>query len=182
MVVDLFSGTGAATKAFKDRGHKVITIDIARNKWVQPDIQADIRHLPLRNLKPDFVWASPPCTEFSLARAGGKRRDIEGGMVLVAAACDAIAELRPTYWVIENVRGAVACFGPGWKRVGAWFLWGNFPPFDVGNPPLKTRDRQGKRLSGWSHGAHYRAKVPYALSLALCCAIERDWLDGGWRA
>lgn len=179
-VVDLFSGTGAATQAFRDRGHKVVTIDIARNKWCKPDIQADIRHLPLRNLKPDFVWASPPCTEFSFARR--VPGDVEAGLNLLAAAYDAIAALDATYWAIENVHGAKKWFGPPTKTVGAWCLWGRFPPFDA-RVPKKFEMAGVKKLpragGGWMYGganASRKAKAPYALSLALCCAIERDML------
>ena len=173
LVVDLFSGTGAATKAFKDRGHKVITVDI--DPKLRPDIVADIRHFPLRNLKPDFVWASPPCTEFS-------RRDQRGlfpnephpdlGLQLVAAACDAIAGLDPTYWCIENVRGAKPYLGRPTKKVKAWYLWGRFPPFDAFTTFQKHRLPGGGKKSGWRQ-ASARSRTPFAISLALCMAFER---------
>lgn len=182
MVVDLFSGTGAATKAFKDRGHKVITVDSARNKWVQPDIQADIRYLPLRGLKPDFVWASPPCQDFTHCSAKVQLRHKAGGwpeagMETYTAACDAIAQLGPTYWAIENVAGADKWWGQPTKKARAWHLWGRFPPFDVKLPTkyqlagAKLGDR--RKISATQLSKNY-SRVPYALSLALCCAIERD--------
>ena len=163
LVVDIFSGTGAATQAFVDRGHKVIRID--NNPKLKPDIVADVRHLPLR-CKPDFVWASPPCQLFSLARKGGGRADnwIDG-LELVVASCDAIAHLAPRYWVIENVRGACAILGPGYRRFGSVFLWGRLPPF-VDTAP------HSKKMA--AHNARDRARMPYSLSLALCLALERD--------
>lgn len=176
MVVDLFSGTGAATKAFKDRGHEVVTVDIAGS----PDIRADVRHLPLRNLKPDFVWASPPCQDFSLVSIKAQKRNKAGGwpeagMETVVAACDAIAELQPAYWAIENVRGAWKWLGRPTKGVGSFYLWGRFPQFDAGKPRKGIhRDRTHPGYQSTYPGPKESARIPYALSLALCCAIERD--------
>lgn len=182
-VVDLFSGTGAATQAFVDRGHKVVRIDIAGS----PDIRADVRHLPIR-CKPDFVWASPPCQDFSNICVRNWTRNKTGGwpeqgFETYAAACDAIAELGPVYWAIENVRGAARWWGPPTKRVGKgpnapWLLWGNFPPFDT----CKLRkglyalyDENGRRRPGAkAKPAEESASVHYALSKALCMALERD--------
>jgi hypothetical protein len=183
LVVDLFSGSGGATQAFVDRGHKVVRLDLAadRKHGITPDVQADVRFLPIR-CKPDFVWASPPCTEFSFAR-GARPGNIDQGMEGIAAACDAIAELAPTYWAIENVHGAVRFLPSPTKRVGAWVLWGRFPPFDA-KVPRKWQMAGAKQIPrrnqkwggvGYTRGnAHSRARVPYALSLALCMALERD--------
>jgi len=62
-VLDLFSGLGGFSEAFKDRGHFVITFDI------DPDFHADwvcdvgeLNTLP----KADAILASPPCQCFSM--------------------------------------------------------------------------------------------------------------------
>ena len=62
MVVDLFCGLGGFSQAFRDRGHRVIGVDI-----VPPaDVLADVRNLPFNEkLRADVVLASPPCDEFT---------------------------------------------------------------------------------------------------------------------
>lgn len=175
LVVDLFSGTGAATKAFKDRGHRVITVDI--DPKLRPDIVADIRHFPLRNLKPDFVWASPPCTEFSKFNQPGIFPNPpwpESGLELIAATQDAIASLNPRFWTIENVKGAQRFLGRPTKRCRSFLLWGRFPPFDGGPVPWKNAGRRSAGNHYIHPGAARLAAVPRQLSLALCMALERD--------
>ena len=185
LVVDLFSGTGAATQAFADRGHKVIRID--NNPKLKPDIVADVCFLPLKDLKPDFVWASPPCQDFSNVCHRNWTRQREGGwpaegFETYLAACDAIAILNPPYWAIENVRGAARWWGKPTKRVGRstckanapFLLWGRFPPFDA-NTPFKGFVRFNKTSPAHhTPPAATSASIPYALSLALCMALERD--------
>ena len=48
-----------------------------------------------------FVWASPACTHFSLARTTGGPRDLEGATALVAR-CLEIAEYFGCEWCLEN--------------------------------------------------------------------------------
>ena len=69
-VLDLFAGTGSATRHFADMGDRVMR--------VERDDQFDADRRDVRNVRPDdvadflggrpdFVWASPPCTSFSMA-------------------------------------------------------------------------------------------------------------------
>ena len=48
-----------------------------------------------------FVWASPACTQFSIARTTGGPRDIEGATALVRR-CLEIAEYFGCEWCLEN--------------------------------------------------------------------------------
>ena len=68
-VLDLFSGLGGWSAAFKDRGHSVTTLDIEPK--FKPDICADI--LSIDSISKlgtfDIVLASPPCEVFSIAAA-----------------------------------------------------------------------------------------------------------------
>ena len=49
----------------------------------------------------DFVWASPACTHFSIARTTGGPRDIQGATALVQR-CLEIAEYFGCEWCLEN--------------------------------------------------------------------------------
>jgi hypothetical protein len=148
LVLDLFSGTGSATQSFVECGkHRVARIDIAGH----PDIRADIRKLPefVKRARPQFLWASPPCTEFSsltaLAAAKGLRgpRDPEKGMELVRATFDLIERLDPEHYCVENVRTSRRYisreYGEPQARIGAWMLWTNVPIglMPTANPPRK---------------------------------------------
>src|SRR4029077_5302779 len=98
LVLDLFSGTGSATQPFVECGrHRVVRVDHLPLP-VMPDgtphtrpsnfefIQADIRDLNIREFekdRPEFIWASPPCQQFSTANP---RRDPEKGLELVRVA------------------------------------------------------------------------------------------------
>jgi len=64
-ILDLFSGTGSATQAFADAGHEVVRIEM--DERFPAEIHADVRDVDPRTLPTfDFVWASPPCTSYSV--------------------------------------------------------------------------------------------------------------------
>lgn len=69
-VLELFSGTASFSKVAKERGHETFTID--NDVQHNPDMVADILALTPEMIlerfgKPDVIWASPPCTTFSVA-------------------------------------------------------------------------------------------------------------------
>jgi hypothetical protein len=109
MIIDLCSGYGGATQSFNDE--EVVKIDI--DPKVKPNIVASVEYLPLRkNLKPRLLWASPPCTFFSIAR---QSKSFNPSMVakslrLVSFIYDAIDWLKPETWIIENPRGRLRYF------------------------------------------------------------------------
>jgi hypothetical protein len=200
VVLDLFSGTGSATQPFVECGkHRVIRIDIAG----KPDVRADVRKLPL-NLKerPEFIWASPPCTEFSrltqLAVLRGRRGPMnpEKGMETFRAAYD-FAESTGAYFIVENVLGAIPHVAPEYgqpkARIGAWALWGRFPGFLMPTSnrmyklPLYYRtDGTGQRMAfrnrGEGHGdsgSARRAMIPRAISESVHTAFELSVCEGG---
>ena len=120
IVFDFFSGTGSSTQAFKDAGHTVITFEL--DDFFEATEHANVFDLNAKDLiakygQPDFVWASPPCTAFSVASMGhhwgGGARAYEPkteaakiSQELVAHTRKLIADLNPTKgWLMENPRG-----------------------------------------------------------------------------
>lgn len=120
LIFDFFAGTGSSTKAFADAGDTVITFEL--DEQFEATEQVDVKKLSAAYLinkygRPDFVWASPPCTSFSVAAMG--HHWIQGGdnplprtnqaaqsMVLVLNTRRLIEELNPKYgFLIENPRG-----------------------------------------------------------------------------
>jgi site-specific DNA-cytosine methylase len=101
-ILELFCGNGSFSKVAEERGHKVITIDI--DKKFNPTICMDILNFKISDLngfKPDVVWASPPCIQYSHAKRQGIR-DIEGANKIVLKTIEIIRDLKPKFWIIEN--------------------------------------------------------------------------------
>jgi hypothetical protein len=120
LVFDLFAGTGSSTQAFADAGHSVISFEL--DPSFPATETADVTALAAADLlarygRPDFIWASPPCTSFSVASIGrnwtmidgvpaAKTEAAEHGQRVVASTVALIAALSPRYgWLMENPRG-----------------------------------------------------------------------------
>ena len=120
LIFDFFSGTGSSTQAFKDAGHTVISFELDASFDATENV--DVMTLKASDLiakygKPDFIWASPPCTAFSVASMGHhwggganayepKTESAKFSQLLVAYTRDLILELNPTHgWLMENPRG-----------------------------------------------------------------------------
>lgn len=120
-VLDCFAGTGSATRFFKEAGHEVERVEIAEG--------VDIRtyHPPH---KFDFIWASPPCTEYSSMNRlfSTWESKYRASQKLWRDTLRVIREARPRLWIIENVRGAQQVHGKAPYHYGpGQFLWGYFP-------------------------------------------------------
>jgi len=131
--VDLFSGTESATKFFDQSPEwQVHTVDI--QEQFDPDTCADIRDLTPDDLPDnvDFIWASPPCTNFSIAKCwdhwentGNDRmvlpddRATVESVELVYHALYLINKLDPEYWIMENPRGYMRKIMPSRDDSGA---------------------------------------------------------------
>jgi hypothetical protein len=156
IIFDFFSGTGSSTQAFKDAGHTVITFEL--DDYFEATEHADVFDLTAKDLlarygQPDFIWASPPCTAFSVASMGHhwggglrayepKTEAAKVSQELVTHTLKLIAELKPTKgWLMENPRGmlrklpvvanlprhSVTYCRYGDKRMKPTDLWGVVP-------------------------------------------------------
>ena len=100
VMLDLFSGTGSVAKVARKQGWGTVTLD----RDMPADIQKDIMDWDCTSFHEkffDFVWASPPCTEYSRAKTTAPR-DIEGANNIVERTLKIIDFLKPDFWVIEN--------------------------------------------------------------------------------
>jgi len=112
-VLELFAGSRSFSKVAEEMGMKIFTTDIKPfNKidYVVDILDFDINKIPF---KPDIIWASPPCTYFSVASIGHhwnknhtpKTPEAELGVKIIQKTLDIINELDPHFFFIENPRG-----------------------------------------------------------------------------
>ena len=119
-VLELFSGTGVLASIARERGHEAFTVDLTE----PADLNADLLTLTAADLLAatgwthvDMVWASPPCTGFSVASIGRmwtkhddgtytpKHETSRHGERLLRHALALIEALAPRVWYLENPRG-----------------------------------------------------------------------------
>jgi hypothetical protein len=120
IIYDFFSGTGSSTQAFKDAGHTVISFEIDQDFNATENVDVltlNAQELIAKYGQPDFVWASPPCTSFSVASIGHhwanggenpvpKTEAAKSSQDLIAHTLRLLQELNPSQgWLMENPRG-----------------------------------------------------------------------------
>ena len=184
--LDLFSGLGGASEAM-----------ITSSDWavLRYDNNPDLMHIPGTSLcdlqhyqinirhRIDVIWASPPCLDFSHAfnapgpTAQREGIDFEPDMSLLERAIEIIQDLEPTYWVIENVRGAIKHFSPylGEPRqiIGPFVLWGNYPLLAL-ERDTDFKKEFNKTNSKTPLRSNIHARIPIEISQALKDAIENQ--------
>ena len=112
-ILELFAGSCSFSNIAKQQGHKTFTSDYKDFDgidYVTDIIDFDINRIPFT---PDVIWASPPCTFFSVASIGKhwnkdhtpKTEQAKIGVAIVKKTMDIINELNPKYFIIENPRG-----------------------------------------------------------------------------
>ena len=117
-VLELFAGSRSIGKQAEKLGMNVFSSDINNFEgidYVINILEFDVTKVPF---KPDIIWASPPCTSFSVASighhwTGGKGAYIpktDGarlGLELVKKTIEIIEYFQPTFWFMENPRGVL---------------------------------------------------------------------------
>ena len=115
-ILELFAGSRSIGKAAEQQGYKVFSSDINDYQgidYVCDLLMFDVDILPFT---PDVIWASPPCTGFSVAAighhwTGGKGAYIPNtdtarlGIQLLRETLRIIDQINPDVWFIENPRG-----------------------------------------------------------------------------
>lgn len=113
--VELFCGTKSFSKVAKARGHSTFTID--NDPQFRPDACLDCSDVSFSKFgRIGILWASPPCTAFSVASIGrhwkgGKKaytpktETATQGLLLLKNTILHIKQLNPKFWFIENPRG-----------------------------------------------------------------------------
>ncbi len=164
LMLDLCCGLKGASAAMSERDWRVITLD--NDPQFKPDVLADISGWSYQGDRPDLVWASPPCSEFSRESFPWTRTGKRPDMTVYLACRRIIAEVHPRFWIIENVRGAVPYFGKYVYVRFPYYLWGTFP--ELGRFTLRRRYKDNFASGDKAN----RAKIPHDLSLAVAQAVE----------
>jgi len=115
-VLELFAGSRSIGKAADRLAFDVYSSDIEQFggiDYVTDILEFDVTKIPF---KPDIIWASCPCTAFSVAAIGKnwtkvgddyipKNPRADFGLKLVQKTLEIIEHFNPTYFFIENPRG-----------------------------------------------------------------------------
>jgi hypothetical protein len=112
-VLELFAGSRSVGKEAEKLGMNVFSSDLIGFDGIDYAVSIldfDVSKVPF---KPDIIWASPPCTGFSVAAIGRnwnhdktpKTDTARLGILLVEKTIEIIKHYNPTYWFIENPRG-----------------------------------------------------------------------------
>jgi hypothetical protein len=112
-ILELFAGSRSFSKVAEELGHETFSVDIKafdNIDYVTDILEFDINKIPF---KPEVIWASPPCTYFSVASIGKhwnkdhtpKTKEAVLGCKIIIKTLEIINELQPDYYFIENPRG-----------------------------------------------------------------------------
>ena len=99
LLLELFSGTGSVGRVAKNFGYTVISLDLKNADICSDILEWDYTEYPTGMFH--FIWASPPCTEYSRAKTTGVRK-IEEANKIVKKTIEIINYFNPKYFVIEN--------------------------------------------------------------------------------
>lgn len=112
-LLELFAGSRSVGKEAEKLGFKVFSVDI--EPFENIDYQTDILNFNPQKVpfKPLVIWASPPCTTFSVMSLyrywtpAGKPKNEKAilNASFVSKTIEIINHFKPKYWFIENPRG-----------------------------------------------------------------------------
>ena len=99
LLLELFAGTCSVGRVAKNFGYTVISLDLKNADICSDILEWDYTEYPTGMFQ--FIWASPPCTEYSRAKTTGVRK-IEEANKIVKKTIEIIEYFKPRWWVIEN--------------------------------------------------------------------------------
>lgn len=179
LVVELCSGTAVISKALARLGWDTFTVDIEAK--FNPDLVRDVCLLEIDEIprRPQFVWAAPPCFEFSRHSMPWTRaRNPPRPSIQIVRNClELIKYWRPIYWGLENVRGAIpflkpALGSPVLSCGSSFFAWGHLPP--VGEIPHPGAHKGSKSSSAVTARASYPPGMVRAITEAVNHAVRNQ--------
>lgn len=200
-VLELFAGTKSIGKAAKELGYDVFSSDIEERfntDYTVDMLEFDVNKLPW---KPDIIWASPPCTSFSIASVSRhwttdkkpKSKTAEIGYKLVEKTIELIKYFEPKYWYIENPRGLLRKFpimeqlpirntvtycqygDERMKPTDIWTnndMWTPRPMCKNGDPCHVRAPRGSKTGTQGLKNAELRSVIPHELCLEVLTHID----------
>ena len=125
VLLELFAGSRSVGKEAEALGFKVFSVDI--NNFEKIDLVIDILKLKREMIpvKPSIIWASPPCTTFSVASIGThwgengtpKTNEAVKGLEILSKTLQIIQWFPNAFYFIENPRGMMRKKLTGLDRV-----------------------------------------------------------------
>ena len=187
--LDLFCALGGWSDGLAEEGFEVLGVEILQriaDLYKHPVIVSDVCDLDPKDFKGyDLIVGSPPCRDFvSGSDSWWKiKKDPIRGVLLINAFLKFVEIAEPTYWLMENIRGASKYIDLEprgvFKLSRTMFrcFWGNYPSFlmprDYGKPLMGEIDNWGwstseiGRLRQWE-----KARIPLPISRALGRAVR----------
>ena len=201
-MVDLFSGLGGASEAFLKNDWEVerydnnpLFWDRSSDDYVEKTVYWDALLSIPGSKDIDFLWASPPCLEFSNAPSApksmhkrlGRLEEYKPDMTLLKCTLRAIKKMKPRFWAIENVMGASPYFtkviGKSHRvKVGSALIWGNFPVVGFTDEQTDYKKKAGDKYRNSPIRVNHRAKVPYWLSDQMRIAVQYQMMISDFEA
>lgn len=203
-ILEFFAGSRSFSKAAIEQGHRVFTTDCKQFggiDYVVDVLKFNTKRIPFLTGKPDIIWASPPCTTFSVAGRNSNYTNFVPnstkaclGLAYVYRTIELIKELEPKWWFIENPRGYLRKFPCmadlprntvtycqyGEERMKPTDIWTNCEtwkprPICKNGDPCHVRAPRGSKTGTQGlKNNHERSKIPHELCKEILQSISTE--------